>query len=142
MIQKQINNDQFKEAIREAFNADQGIYEMYCPCIIVQSTNDIVDDISNRIFNDEPDATIIGVFDGCNLIGYYVFKENTLISFALNVKYRTRRHLRDFFNIIKKALNENFICYLWSRNVRGIKWLMKNGMQIIQSEPLITKLKY
>ena len=141
MIKREINGIELREAIRVAFNMDDNIYKLYCPCVKVETLNDIVRDISSRLHNDEPDAELRGVYEKGEIIGYYVFDGTRLISFALNKKYRDKRRLRKYFDLIRDELGDEFECYLWSINERGVRWLVKNGMRIIDVNPLITKLK-
>lgn len=140
MNTKQINNIEFQKAIKVAFDGDEKIYNLYCPNIKVESVNDIVKDISHRIWKGEENAIIKGVYDKGELIGYYVYRDHLLISFGLNVQYRVRKYLREFYSSIKKELGGHFTCFLWTRNVRGIKWLIKNGCGIVEQNNLITHI--
>lgn len=140
MIAKAITNQKFREAIRTSFKDDNAIYALYCPRIHVASVDDIVEDISHRICGETKSATIMGVFEKNELVGYYVFEKHTLISFALSVRYRTRKYLNNLFALIRADLKGDMQSFLWSRNVRAIKYLCKHGMKIISSNELITHL--
>lgn len=140
MIVKLINREQFKEAIRVGFDSDTKIYPMYCPHVKVENIDDIVNDISDRIERGKGEATLKGVYENGSLIGYYVYEGKTLISFALNVQYRTRKYLKEFWAKIRSDLKGSFQTFLWSANGRGISWLVKNGMKIIAQDHLITHL--
>jgi hypothetical protein len=137
-----LNRDQFKFAIRAAFVNDNRIYSLYCPHVEVGSVDDIVDDIATRINNDVPKAVIKGVFEKSELIGYYVYYNKMLISFALNIKYRNRKYLKEFWSKIRSDLKGSFQCYLWSVNQRGWRWLCKMGMKIVAQDHLLTHLNY
>lgn len=140
MVSKIINREQFKQAIRVGFDSDDNIIPMYCPHVKVENVDDIVSDISSRIEKGKGDATLKGVFENGQLIGYYVYEGKTLISFALNVQYRTRKYLKEFWAKIRSDLKGGFQAFLWSANGRGISWLVKNGMKIIAQDHLITHL--
>lgn len=140
MNTKKLNNIEFQKAIHVAFNNDVNIYNLYCPHIKVESVNDIVKDISQRIWKGEEHATIKGVYEKGELIGYYVYRDHLLISFGLSVKYRMRKYLRDFYSNMKKELGGHFTVFLWSRNIRAIKWFIKNGCGIVEQNNLITQL--
>lgn len=142
MISKKINNEQFKEAIRISFTADDKIFKMYCPFVKVTNMDDIICDIYGRVIKDVNAAVIKGVYNGEELIGYYVYHGKTLVSFALNMKYRTRKYLKEFFGIIRKDLRGDWQCFLWTANQRGISWLVKNKMKVIAQDHLITHLTY
>lgn len=142
MTSKVINNKQFREAIRTSFDNDPMIFPMYNPNVPVKNVDDIVDDISSRVCTSMPEATIKGVFDKNNLIGYFVFhtERKALISFGLNVGYRKRKCLNEMWSLIRRDLNGVFQCFLFTRNIRGIKWLQKNDMSIIAADNLVTQL--
>ena len=142
MIAKNINNEEFKNAIRTGFECDNEIYPLYCPHVKVSCTEDIVSDIFNRVKADIRDITVKGVYEKEQLIGYYVCDEKTLVSFALNKQYRKRKYLHAFWDLIRKDLRGIFECYLWSANKRAIKWLLKNGFNIKQVDHYITHLIY
>ncbi len=140
MVSKKINNTEFKEAIRKAFSEDKDIYSLYCPRIVVENVTDIVNDISGRIGGDVKRAVIKGVYEKNELIGYYVYEGKTLVSFALEVKYRNRKYLKEFWRKIREDLKGGFQCFLWSKNKRGYRWLEKNGMKIVAQDELLTHL--
>jgi hypothetical protein len=144
MISKIINNDQFCDAIKIAFDKDDKIFSLYCPLVEVKKLEDIVNDISDRIKSDVPCATIKGVYDKNKLIGYYVYdlEVKSLVSFGLNIEYRKRKYLKEFFSLIRDDLKGRWQILLWSRNIRGIKWLIKNGLKINSENNLITHLIY
>lgn len=146
MIAKTINNDQFKEAIKVAFEEDKFIHEFYDPNKKIEKIEDIVEDIHYKVseftsMGLSSDVEIKGLYEKGELIGYYVFRPSLLISFSMNVKYRTRPHLKAFWGLIKKDLNRGFNCFLWTKNIRACKFLQKMGMKIIAIDNLLTRLK-
>lgn len=143
MISKEINKEQFAKAVRVAFTDDKHIYGLYNPNVSVKSVDDIVNDITHRIATDTAEGAIIkGVYEKGVLIGYYVYDSNmkTLVSFGINVAYRTRRLLQNTWTLIRHDLKGIFQAFLWTRNIRGVKWLQKNGMKIIAQNDLLTQL--
>ena len=81
-----------------------------------------------------------GIYEGNNIIGYFVYTDKQLISFGLNIEYRQRKYLRSFFALIRTELGKGFCCWLHSVNIRGVRWLQKNGMIITKSNHLLTQL--
>ena len=140
MIRKSINNEQFKEAVKVSFSDDKEIFSLYNPNIKVETVEDIVKDISYRVSNEVNNAVIKGVYEKNELVGYYAYEGHTLISFALNVKYRTRKYLNNLFSLIRKDIKGQFQCFLFSKNIRAIKYLNKQGMKIGNQSDLITHL--
>lgn len=142
MTSKKISIEKLKEAIEVAFDGDNEIVKLYDPNVEVRNIKDVVNDIYNKIFEIKDLCICKGVYDSQTLIGYYIYSSILLISFSLNVKYRTESNLIDFFDIIKKDLGDEFGCRLWSKNKRAIKWLEKNGMESIEDCNNITQLVY
>lgn len=140
MNAKEINNTQFKDAIRVAFSNDKDVFALYCPLVEVQNVDDIVDDISRRIGEDGKEATIKGVYEKSKLVGYYVYDKHTLVSFALNVEYRTRKYLNNLFSLIRSDMKGSLQSFQWTKNIRAIRYLCKQGMKIGNQDELITHL--
>lgn len=139
MIAKKITYEELESAIRIAFEGDGDIYRFYDKNVIVTSLDELVSDIMKKV-SGYPMARFKAICYKKKVVGYFVYDEGLLISFALNVKYRTPEHLSDFFGRIKHTINGLFYCHLWSRNIRAVKFLMKQGMQIVDTNPHITKL--
>jgi hypothetical protein len=67
-------------------------------------------------------------------IGYFVAFENTLYSFAINIKYRKKEILSNWWKELSKTMNKGFTCYLYEKNKRAIDFLEKNRMKIIEKD--------
>lgn len=129
------------KAIEVAFCDDKDIFSLYDPNVKVSSVKDIVDNISHKILSHS-DVIVKGVYHKNELIGYVAHNRKALISFSISVKYRVRKFLREFFSLIKKEIGGEFVCFLWNRNQRAIKWLKKNGMQVTNMTAEVTRLVY
>lgn len=125
---KTISYNLLLKAIEISFNEDEDIFKLYDPNENPQNVNDIIKDIGFKIL-EYNGGIYKGVFNGEELIGYFVYMDNILISFALNIKYRIKIWLDFLFDSIKKELGL-FICCLWVKNTRAIKWLLKKNMKI------------
>lgn len=139
MISKEITYNQLKEAIRISFENDKHITSVYDPNVKVESIDDIVNDVLRKL-SDYPSLEYRGIYDKQKLVGYFVRKGGMLISFSICVEYRVRKFKRNFFSLIKEDFKGMFICFLWSKNVRAIRWLLKMGMEEMHSDNLLTKL--
>ncbi len=139
MTTKEITYNTFEEAIRVSFKEDLHIFDFYDPNVKVGTVKDIVNDITRKV-SHFAGAKLRGVYEGTELIGYFVYQGRILISFSLAIKYRVRKYLRDFFNLINKELKKDFVVYLWKRNVRAIKWLQKNGLDAFEYADDMVKL--
>lgn len=140
MTARDITYDQLKTAIEISFRDDKKIFDFYDPNIKVSSVEDIVKNISEKVATHQG-LNIKGIYHKNELIGYIVYNKVALISFSLSVKFRIRKFLREFYSIIKKELGGKFVCYLFTRNQRAIKWLSKMGMVINYSDYNITQLQ-
>ena len=138
MIIRDILYENLLKAIKIAFEGDNDIFKFYDPNENPKDIKDIVEDIGSKILEYEG-GIYRGVYDDKNLVGYFVYIDNVLISFALNIKYRVKEWLDFLYESIKKELGL-FICCLWNTNKRAIKWLQKNNMKINYFDNNITEL--
>ncbi len=137
---KNINIDQFQEYVYNAFFDDEEIIEFYDRSANVKTTQEAIDNVCFKIKTAYPDAEIVGVeIKGCKE-GYFVYKDNLLISFGMNLKYRNKETLFEFWEAIKRRMGNNFHSMLYSHNLRAINWLQKSGMKILFDH--ITILSY
>lgn len=142
MISRRITYSQLEKAIRIAFEEDKQIVELYDPNVEVETIDDVIKSISEKIFEIKELCICKGVYEKGSLIGYYVYTDMLLISFSLASQYRTRGYLREFFGMIRKDLGKKFVCRLWNKNVRAIKWLIKNDLEVIEDKDNIVQLVY
>jgi hypothetical protein len=138
LIIRDILYEDLLKAIKIAFEGDNDIFKFYDPNENPKDIKDIVEDIGSKILEYEG-GIYRGVYDDKNLVGYFVYIDNVLISFALNIKYRVKEWLDFLYESIKKELGL-FICCLWNTNKRAIKWLQKNNMKINYFDNNITEL--
>jgi hypothetical protein len=141
MIAKTIKYNELESAVRVAFSEDKKIFELFDRSVKVETLDELVINVMLKIRTYE-NAMYRGVYVKGVLAGYFVFEGDSLISFGLNIGYRTRHILREFFGLMKKEMTKPFFCILWSRNVRAVKWLIKNGCKVNDSNPSQTQLVY
>lgn len=139
MTVKEISYPLLEMAIRVSFTNDIQIMSLYDPRIQVKTVEDIVTDIVRKVKNFK-NPILRGVYEKEDLIGYFIYDGRILISFSLAVEYRLRKYLREFFHLINKELKKDFVCFLWKRNGRAIKWLSKNGMEAYDYAEDVVKL--
>lgn len=68
------------------------------------------------------------VVDDEEEIGYVCCFPNNLYSFGINIQFRTKNVLSEFWDRVKEVMGDSFICMLFPQNTRAIKWLEKCGM--------------
>ena len=140
MIVKQIDIDQFEEYVYNAFIDDNELLEFYDRSIHAKTTGEAIENVIFKIQNSYPDANIFGVEIENTKVGYFVCKENLLISFGMAIKYRNKMVLSKFWEEIKNKLGNKFNSLLYSHNIRAIEFLKKGGMKILFDH--ITVLSY
>jgi hypothetical protein len=144
MIFVELNEkDALYSCIYMAFLDDHELIDKYH--IVNGNLEDCVRDTYNRIVLESNSTTLdwYSVHDDNNvMIGFLVvsLSYGVLYSFGLNIKYR-KEHAKEFFDKTKELLNNRFGCGLWTKNTRTIKYLLRNGMQIVRKENDITILK-
>jgi hypothetical protein len=141
MITKTISYYQLKYAVREAFLYDTKAFDFFDKTARITTMEELVDNVLSKIGTHE-NPIYKGVFYKAEIVGYFVYDGDSLISFAVNAKYRTRKILRGFFSAMKNEMTRPFFCVLWSRNVRAVKYMLKHGCIINDSNPLQTQLVY
>jgi hypothetical protein len=62
-------------------------------------------------------------------IGYVCKIPNNLYSFGININYRTKDNLIEFWERVKELMGDSFICMLFPQNTRAVEFLKKQGMQ-------------
>ena len=120
-----------RELIRDIFDLDKDI-KKFC-------------DIDFLMYNQNISDQIIIKLNGC-LIQYpssYIFVDeerkyfavwlkahgdNILYSFGVHPEKRSDENLKLFWEYLENEHDDGFLCYLYSNNIRAIKWLKKNGM--------------
>lgn len=127
---KRINIKDFHEYVYNAFFDDYELVEFYDRSANVKTTNEAIDNVCFKIKESYPDARIYGVVKDGIKVGYFVTKENLLISFGMNIKYRNKIVLAEFWKQIQSRLGNKFHSMLYSHNSRAIEWLKKSGMKI------------
>lgn len=137
---KKIDIDQFEDYVYNAFIDDEEIIEFYDRSANVKTVLEAIDNVCEKIKLVYPTAMIYGIeICGCKE-GYFVFKDDLLISFGMNVKHRNKETLKDFAEAIKSKLGNKFSSLLYSHNTRAINFLKKCGMKILFDH--ITILSY
>ena len=74
--------------------------------------------------------------------GFFVTGDNFLYSFGLNLRFRKKEVLQQWWAMICRELKPNFICMMNKKNTRGIDFLKKQGMFVISNGNEILTLKY
>lgn len=123
------------EAIRAAFEGDEGLLKFYDPTSIgIDTVDKAIVDIFGKIkehVSVNRNTTFITLVQKGIKIGYifYLTDRSLLISFGVNINYRNKYLLQSVFNSMVEKIGVGFQCILWSKNTRAIKWLLKMGMK-------------
>lgn len=131
MTVKNINIDELKDYVYNAFIDDEELIEYFDKNANVKTTNEAIESVCEKIKSQYSDSAFFGVEINGIKEGYFVFRENLLISFGMNKKYRNKEVLSEFWEEIKKHLGNSFQAALYSYNTRAISFLEKCGMKIL-----------
>lgn len=74
------------------------------------------------------DMKYFAVIENEEPIGYLSTFPNNLYSFGINIEYRTREILSEFWKKITEILGNSFISMLYHNNTRAINWLKRCEM--------------
>lgn len=135
-----IETASLKRVLENTYEGDEAIVKLYDPNVSVSSVKEVVDNIFEKIERYGEAAISYAVRLEGNEIGYFVLSGDFLVSFGLNVRHRTTETLRSFFEVMKSNMPADFVCALWSKNERAIRWLTKNGMKNLLIKNEITVL--
>ena len=140
---KKIEVPQLNKVLFDTFTGDNKLFEYFDPSVKVYTLEDIVDNIEKKIsdyISIFKEVIIFSVINKNKTVGYFIYNNKMLISFGLNIKYRTKKTALLFFNLVKREIGSNFYCTLYSINTRAINWLIKMGLKIEANNLLTTKL--
>jgi hypothetical protein len=128
MTARLVNIEELKEYIEIAFSNDTEIVDYFDPKYDLSKWEDASGIVYDKICLDYSQCKLTVLEINGNKAGYFVYNDNLLISFGLNIQYRNNEELGRMWNIIRSKVGEFFQCVLFSRNTRAIKWLNRCGM--------------
>lgn len=135
MVFNTISIEKLRSSIEIAYKGDEDLLEKYH--VAVFSFDEAVNSTLGMIKETSKEIIILSysvcMNDGKE-IGYVSLAKNNLYSFGVNIEYRTKEVLKDFWDKINEVMNEGFICTLYPNNTRAINWLKCCGM--VQSETI------
>jgi hypothetical protein len=134
---KQISLDELEDAISISYLGDEDLFDKYHvdpfftfeDC--VESTFEMVKENSKY-----KECYYYKVLFEDTEIGYVVTYKECLFSFGINIEYRRKSILIEWWSKVKEVLDETFLCMLYDNNTRAIDFLKKNGMIEIDNKIL------
>lgn len=129
---KQTTSIKVEESIKKAFEFDNEMVNLYDPIAVNITKEEIPSDIYRKLKEYESHGMKLDYYDffiGDKFCGYVAIckERKMLVSFGLCLRDKETKD--SFFEDIKKVLDYEFICILNKRNERGVKWLVKMGME-------------
>lgn len=76
-----------------------------------------------------------GIYYGKALIGFTVIGKSFLLSFGINIRYRRKEVLLDWWRKVCDLLDNEFATWIFKKNERTVKFLQRNGMEIVEDDP-------
>jgi hypothetical protein len=138
-----ISRPQLTKLVQISFEGDKELVDTYHVRsginleVCVNSTLHTIEDTS-RLY----DLKYFKVLKDSKPIGFHVTGKDFLYSFGININWRKKDILIQWWNFICKELNNNFMCMLYIKNTRAINFLIRNGMEIINEDGKLVTLKY
>lgn len=129
--------------IHEAFKGDWQLINTYH--LVNGSLIDCVKSTFTEIdkFSSGPDKVeYYGIYLDGKTIGFTVVGENFLLSFGINIQYRTKEIVMQWWNMVCMMLNKAFVTWLFKKNTRAIDFCKRNGMEVIEDFPEYVTLLY
>jgi hypothetical protein len=126
-----------REDIYEFFKDDKDLLKYFDPNSNAKNNKEASDEIYDKLVEF---SCQWNCFFKKNKMGYIFYKNGLLLSFCVKPKYRSKKNLNKFSNLIRSELGNSFSCYLYSVNTRAISFLEKMGLKKIESNNLITLL--
>jgi hypothetical protein len=138
-----LNEGILLRCIQIAFEDDDKLVTDYH--IIGVSCEDCVDDTYNRILNESKLSNVewhIVCSNENYIIGFLVLslEHKILYSFGLNIHNR-KKYSQELFEKVCELTENSFSCGLYTKNIRAIEYLLRNGMEIVRLDEDITILK-
>lgn len=120
-----------RELIRDIFDLDKDIRK-FCDMDYLGYMQDISQQIIlriNKCLREYPSSYIF-VDEERKYFAVWLkaHGDNVLYSFGVHPEKRSKENLKLFWEYLENENEDGFLCYLYSNNIRAIKWLKKNGM--------------
>lgn len=131
MNAEKINIDSIKGYIYAAFKGDYECIGLFDPKYPVSSWEEAAQIVFDKIEGEYSDMNMVGLDRNGEMVGFFVYTKELLISFGINVELREETFLSKFWEIIKLTVGEPFQCVLHSVNKRAVGWLERCGMKIL-----------
>lgn len=125
---EKISNFELRDLVEIAYRGDSDLLDKYWgdDFSLEEAVNETMWMI-NEVAKEAP-MEYFAVLKDDEEIGYVCKIPNNLYSFGININYRTKENLSDFWERVKEVMEDGFICMLFPQNVRAINWLKKMGM--------------
>lgn len=129
---RQIESNELKHLVEIAYKGDANLLDKFWgeDFSLEEAVNEtmfMVSEVSREI----EISHYVVIFDGQE-IGYVSRIPNNLYSFGINIDYRTKSNLIEFWERVKEVMEDGFICMLFPQNQRAINFLKKQGMKEIE----------
>lgn len=119
-----------KEYIYIACRGDNQIIDFFDPTIPVSSPEEAADRIWDKLVANYPESNFVPLHHNGEKIGFYAWVPGLLISFGVNIEYRTKDVLTEVWDGILREMGDGFSVVLYTKNTRAIQWLERCGMRV------------
>jgi hypothetical protein len=134
---------QIKRYVTIAFCGDHDLVHKYH--IVNGRLTDCVESTVKQITITSKDYVLryYALFYNSLPIGFTVISvvSKLLYSFGINIMYRKKEIIKEWFDFLKSMLSNGITCILHNKNTRTIDFLVRNGLKIESADNGLTVLK-
>lgn len=144
---EKISLDELKKLIYLSCENDNELVEKYHSLNLNKNKSYTLEDCVNETFErivnaeEEVGVDIYKVLYQGEEIGYVALFEDILYSYAIAMKYRTKEILSLWWKGICELLDGEFVTMIYSNNTRCLNFLLRNNMEVVETEDEIIMLK-
>lgn len=128
------DKENIKSIIVNTFSNDRDLFKSYH--FINNDKKQAIADTCNKIFDalDNYNGKFYEIIVNNVSIGYIsVIKSSyVLYSFGLNSRYRNKTNKALLLSFANQLLGDKYSVFLYKKNIRAVKFLVKNGFEITQ----------
>ena len=125
-----------------AFREDEELLDKYHTVdkTLEECVNNLVKQIGE--FIKYGTAKCYGIFYVGEPIGFSVIGDRFLFSFGIDVHFREKDILLEWFDQLKFILGNEFVTWLYNDNTRAINFFERNGMDVVEENETYKTLVY
>lgn len=128
---KKISRIEVWSLVELSYQGDDDLFEKYHVAKMrfedcVKCTIDMIEKVAR-----EKNLVCYKIMFNKKAIGYMITFTDFLYSYAINIKFRKKNILTEWWKQVRKIMGRQFATGLYENNTRAIEFLKKQGMQFV-----------